>query len=230
MRQVCAVRGGQMALENINAVITEGEIVSIIGPNGSGKTTLIKCILGLLPYTGRILLFEKESKKAFADIGYVPQRFSFDRHFPLTVAELLKLASQDKKDIAASLREVDMHKCIHHKLGELSGGQLQRVLIARAIVNRPKLLILDEPTSGIDREGESNFYEIIKAQNQTYGTTVVMVSHEINMVYAYATQVICLNKSLICAGSPREVITKDSMARLYGENVAAQKHSHHHYA
>jgi len=222
-------RNGREIISNIHADIAAGEIAAVIGPNGAGKSTLIQAILGLLPYSGTVRILGRNPRESLRDIGYVPQRFSFDnKNFPLTVLEFLRLSAHPGADIPLALREVEMEHNQHRKLGELSGGQLQRVLIAQAIVNQPKLLVLDEPTSGIDLEGEKDFYEIIRHQNQDHGVTVLMVSHEVNMVYAYATQVICLNKNLFCFGRPKDAITKEVLEKLYGSDVSMTEHHHHH--
>lgn len=216
-------------LRNININVKEGDVVAVIGPNGSGKSTLIKAILGLVPFSGEIKILGTNIEKQLEQIGYVPQKFSFDTTFPLTVWEFLKLAANDKikKDrILQVLTEVEMEKYQNQALGQLSGGQLQRILIARALLNDPKILFLDEPTTGIDIEGEKDFYQIIKHQNIKHNVTIIMISHEINMVYKFADQIICLNKDLICMGEPKQAITKEVMKELYGEDVDLMHHHH----
>jgi ABC-type Mn2+/Zn2+ transport system ATPase subunit len=214
-------------LEGVSADIHAGDIVAVIGPNGSGKTTLLKCILGVLPYSGNVTIFNKKPAQALRDVGYVPQRFSFDKHFPLTVGEFLRLSVDNEKLINNALQEVEMRAHAGRPLGKLSGGQLQRVLIARAIMNNPKLLLLDEPTAGVDQEGEKDFYEIIKHQNKVHNATIIMVSHEVNVVYAHATQVLCLNKNLCCMGKPKEALTKEVLEQLYGKDAVIREHEHH---
>ncbi|MBU4421557.1 metal ABC transporter ATP-binding protein [Patescibacteria group bacterium] len=220
-------RGEEIILDDISAEITAGEIAAIIGPNGAGKTTLLKCLLGILPYKGEIKIFGSASINALDKIGYVPQRFSFDRSFPLTVREFLSLSAKNKNNIERALKEVEMEQAKNKLLGELSGGQLQRVLIARATMNDPEILLLDEPTSGIDVGAEKNFYEMILHQNKKHGCTIVLISHEVNMVYKYATQVICLNKNMLCMGAPEQAITKEIMSKLYGDSSTMTTHPHH---
>jgi len=227
MKDVSVTRDAQEVVKNVTVDIYEGDIVAIIGPNGAGKSTLLKAILGLLDYTGEISIYNKKPSAFLKNIGYVPQRFSFDKNFPLTVDEFLHLSSQDKAAIHKALDEVEMTTYKNKRLGSLSGGQLQRVLIARAIVNKPKLLLLDEPTAGIDLEGEKDFYEIIRHQNQQHGVTIVMISHEVNVVYSFASQVICLNRDLACVGVPKEALTKEVLEVLYGKNTVIKEHSHH---
>lgn len=226
LKDVSVRRGNQLVLENVTADINHDEIVAIIGPNGAGKTTLLKSLLGLISYSGEISIMGHKPSEALKDIGYVPQRFAFEKNFPLTVGEFLHLTSNDQKAIDQALEEVEMNQYLNRPLGQLSGGQLQRVLIARAIMSNPKLLLLDEPTSGIDLEGEKDFYQIIKHQNKEHGATIVMISHEVNIVYAHATQVICLNKSLTCMGMPKEILTKEVLEQLYGSDSAVREHSH----
>ena len=161
-------------------------------------------------------------------IGYVPQHFMFDKTFPLTITEFLNLSVDRTKKfrIDEVLRDVEMNRQRNKLLGNLSGGQMQRVLIARALLNQPRILFLDEPTTGVDLEGEKSFYEIVEQQNREKQVTVVLISHEINMVYKYATQVVCLNRDLVCNGIPKEAITKEILDKLYSEDVEMRSHHH----
>lgn len=217
-------------LKNVSLQISAGEIVAIIGPNGSGKTTLIRVMLGMLPYKGNIKILGTNPKKAINLVSYVPQHFSFDRSFPLTVQELLCFVAEIKKirpkQVKQTMEDLEITNYQTRLLGELSGGQLQRVLIARAVLTRPKILFLDEATVGIDLEGEKDFYQIIKYLNKRYKTTIIMVSHEINMVYRFATQIICLNRDLVCMGMPKETITREVLKKLYGKEVDFREHKH----
>ncbi|MBU1038726.1 metal ABC transporter ATP-binding protein [Patescibacteria group bacterium] len=222
------ILGNQKILDNISFTVTAGAVVAIIGPNGSGKTTLLKAFLGLVPYTGEIKLFGQSPRDFLGQVGYVPQRFSFDRTFPLTVEEFLKFSSPTGKPsrLKHALKEVEMLKYGGKMLGVLSGGQLQRVLIARALLNDPKILFLDEPTAGVDVEGEKDFYQLLAHQNKEHGVTIVMVSHELSMVYAQASQVVCLDKHLICSGVPKQAITPEVLKKLYGGEINLAKHNH----
>ncbi|OGW85033.1 MAG: hypothetical protein A3C35_03870 [Omnitrophica bacterium RIFCSPHIGHO2_02_FULL_46_11] len=219
---------GRTILNDLNFSIKKGEIVAVVGPNGSGKTTLIHAILGLIPYRGNILVDQEPVQKVFGRIGYVPQRFVFDRTVPMTVGEFLKLAFKkiNQRQLRRVLLEVDMIAHEEASIGTLSGGQLQRVLIARALLSNPTLLLLDEAMSEIDIAGEKSFYDIIKHLNRIHQTTVVMVSHEINMVYKFADQIICLNHDIICYGKPKDAITKEVLEKLYGQEVKFQEHQH----
>jgi zinc transport system ATP-binding protein len=221
--------GGINVLQNINFSLEKGEIAALVGPNGAGKSTLIKAILGLVPYKGEIKILDKASKrKSLHSLGYVPQYFSFDLEFPLTVNEFLSFNPKlkDKREIDKALKEVEMSEYRDKKLAKLSGGQKQRVLIAQAILSDPEILFLDEPTTGIDASGEKGFYEIIEHLNKVHGTTIIMSSHELSMVYKYADKVICLNQKMYCSGDPSKAITKDVLDKLYGKDTELKPHSH----
>lgn len=220
---------GQTVLNDISFSIREGEIAAVVGPNGSGKTTLIKAILGLVPYQGTILVNGGPVRASLQQISYVPQRFVFDRTIPMTAEEFLAMTSFRKpvrRKINHALLEVDMKKHEYSLIGELSGGEFQRILIARALLNNPTILFLDEATSGIDIAGEKSFYEIVSHLNKIHRATVLLVSHEINMVYRFADQIICLNRNLICFGKPKEAVTKEVLEKLYGKDVRFQEHKH----
>lgn len=222
------VYNGRTVLNDLNFSIKRGEIIAIVGPNGSGKTTLIRAVLGLLPYQGRILVNQKPVQEALGKIGYVPQRFTFDRTIPITVGEFLQISFRNisSRKINHALLEVDMNHEEHALIGTLSGGQFQRILIARSILNDPELLLLDEATSEVDAVGTKSFYEIVQHLNRVHQTTVLLVSHEINMVYKFADQIICVNRDLICYGKPKDAITKEVLEKLYGEDVRFQEHKH----
>ena len=219
--------GTNKAVDNVSFEIAEGDIAMIIGPNGSGKSTVIKAMLGLVPYKGEIRIFGKKTKEVLSDVAYVPQTFDFDKTFPITVQEFLNLSPKaNESRIEKALDEVGMGKYLLSQLGKLSGGQLQRILIASAILKFPKVLFLDEPTSGIDREGIKEFYEVISHLNKKHDVTIIMVSHEVNVVYSFAKTVICLNKDLVCFGKPKEVLSKEIFEKLYGEKKEFNVHTH----
>ena len=219
---------GHQILSEITFEVARGQIAALIGPNGAGKTTLVRTMLGLVAHSGEIKVLGQKPKDVRQRVGYAPQKFEFDRDFPITVAEFLRLSSKAAIEarLGEVLAEVGMSGQERKPLGELSGGQLQRVLIARALLGQPEVLFLDEPTAGVDIEGEQGFYELIHDLNEKHGTTIVMVSHEVNMVYAFATQVICLNRDLYCAGAPKEVITREMLSKLYGGKFELKDHHH----
>lgn len=219
-------------LEDVNITIPEGSIAAVIGPNGSGKSTLVKAILDLIPvHEGSISIFDTAIRHVRPRIGYVAQRFDFDRQFPITVEEFLRLSSQSNisvNTIKSAIHEVGLFDSIlTHKLGTLSGGQLQRILIAQAIMHQPDLLILDEPSTGIDIMGEATFYSILDHLNQHHGTTILMVSHDVTMVQKNVDIVLCVNKRLLCSGPPNKTLTDTQLKKLYGDHRHAFKHEHH---
>lgn len=230
IKDVSVKYGDYNVLNNISFRVGPQELAMIIGPNGSGKSTLIKAILGLTPFEGSIKIFGKNIRQALHHIGYVPQHFDFDRNFPITVEEFLMLSAEAHglPRIEEVLSEVGMLDARKNMLGKLSGGQLQRVLIARAFLHNPDILILDEPTSGIDVEGVKDFYALIKSLNETHHVAILMVSHELNVVHKFADNIICLNKDLICYGEPKVALTKEVLEKLYGEGMVVREHGHGH--
>jgi len=222
--------GGNPILRNVTFNVDKAEVVSIIGPNGSGKTTLIRAMLGLIEHRGNVLLAGRPLRHQMERVGYVPQRFDFDRTFPLSVQEFLALAVKkaDGEWRDEVLREFSVRPLLRQKLGTLSGGQMQRVLIASALMKQPEVMMLDEPTSGVDVEGVASFYELVRHINKEHEITVFLVSHEVNMVFKTSTKVVCLNKDLVCCGDPRKVITTEILDKLYGPDHELRVHDHSH--
>ncbi len=207
-------------LDDISFVVKRGEALAIIGPNGAGKTVLFRALLGLMAYKGAI-----EWRKGIK-IGYVPQKFSIEKSFPITVKEFFLLKSPQfwfpKKEfiehLAHELSLVGLGKEILAKpLGELSGGQLQRVLISWAMLNHPDVLLFDEPTAGIDVGAEETIYTILHKLQRERGTTILLISHDLNIVYRYADNVLCINKAIICHGRPNDILNPGELSRVYGE-------------
>lgn len=222
------------AIEDVFFTIAPGTITMLIGPNGSGKSTVMKAILDLVPFSGEIRVFGKHVQDAYHEIGYVPQRFSFDEQFPITVDEFLNISVSQyisdngklRESINRALDEVGALGLRTQKLSSLSGGQIQRVILARAIAHRPKLLLLDEPESGIDVGGEQTFYDLVQRLVEEDGMAALVASHELDIVYTYANQVICINKRMFCSGVPREVLNQDMFSNLYGRNLRFYGHEH----
>lgn len=221
---------GVKVIQNLTFDIPKKSISAIIGPNGCGKTTLIKAMLGLIPYSGSVSIFNKKPSEILKRIGYVPQRFTFEKTFPITIKEFLELEHRGHKNvnkkILEKLNEVGMSATHNKLLGQLSGGQLQRVLIAKALLNEPDILFLDEAAAGVDIKGERNFFELLKHLNKDHGVTIVFISHEVDIVHKYATQVLCLNKDLICIGRPNDVLTDKTLKELYNVNITLYKHTY----
>ncbi len=215
-------------LDGINFEINEGEVLAVIGPNGAGKTTLFKALLGMQPYEGLI------AWRPGIKIGYVPQRLEIDVDVPLTVREFLRLrGSANFSDVKAreAIRAVLLPESILESgLGEISAGQRQRVLIAWALLGKPQVLLFDEPTASIDISGQESIYQLLHHLQDKFTLTIILISHDLNVVYKYAGQVLCLNQKLICFGSPQEVLSTEQIQKLYGGDHAfyhhLEKHQH----
>lgn len=217
MKNVCFSYDGQPALEDITLQIKKRELVSIIGPNGGGKTTLLKIMLGLLkPAKGKVKIFEKSPEDARDNVGYVPQVATFDREFPITAIEVTmmgklgkrglgsRFTKEDKEEALQALDQVGMLSHSNKQIGQLSGGQLQRVLVARALVKKPELLLLDEPLSSIDPETQKNFYELLNKLKKKMA--IVIVTHDITAASFYIEKIACLNVRLHYHGKTKEGI------------------------
>ncbi len=230
VKGLSAAFNGNTVLRDVTFGVDRAEVVSIIGPNGSGKTTLVRAMLGLVEHKGQVLLEGRPLRQQLDKIGYVPQRFDFDRTFPLSVNEFLELGAKrpEPKWRDEVLREFSVDVLLEQKLGTLSGGQIQRVLIAAAMMKQPQILILDEPTSGVDVEGVKSFYELVRHVNSEHSITVLLISHEINMVFTTSSKVVCLNRDLICCGDPNKVITNETLEKLYGADHELRIHHHRH--
>ena len=224
------------ALDNISFSLNNGDLLGVIGPNGAGKTTLFSCMLGLLKdYRGEIRIFDQDIRKnnsILQSIGYIPQQKSIEQGFPATVQEIVSLGMIGKKNlskerVASALKMVDLSGHNHKRIGELSGGQQQRVLIAKALVNEPKLLILDEPTTSVDVETQNKFYTLLKNLNQKNKISIIWASHDLDAVNKIANKVMCLNRSMFFHGDTTEFFGSDELIRMYSES-SMQLHMHSH--
>lgn len=225
---------GILALDKINLSVESKDFLGIIGPNGAGKTTLFSCMLGLLDnYKGEIRFFGtsiRKSKKYQNQIGYVPQRPIFEKNFPATISEVvgMGLTKNSKKDkIDEVLQKVWLHELSHRRIGDLSGGQQQRVFIAKALVNDPQILILDEPVTGIDSQSKELFYQILHDLNQKENITIIWSSHDLDAVAKLASKVACLNRTLFFHGISEEFFHNENLLKMYSES-SMQMHMHHH--
>lgn len=217
-------------LKRLNFFVQKGDVLAIVGPNGAGKSVLFRALLGLIPYSGRI------HWTPGLKVSYVPQKFNIDKELPLSVGEFLRFKEQSVPKIIKALKSVgitDEHHIEHHvlreRLGWLSGGQIQRVLIAWSILDNPDVLLFDEPTAGIDVGGEETIYNLLKKLKDEKGFTILLISHDLNIVYKYANNVICINKEMVCYGEPNMVLDPASLAKLYGGEASFYKHEHEHH-
>lgn len=206
---------GQTAIiENLDFQIEKGDVLAIIGPNGAGKTILFKALLGMIPYRGEVVW--REGIK----IGYVPQRMEIETDIPLTVREFLSLRQAEnlsEEKIREAIRSVLLpEEILNSGLGEVSVGQRQRILIAWAILGRPEVLLFDEPTADIDVRGQESIYQLLHHLQDKFDLTIILISHDLNIVYKYAEKVLCLNRRRLCFGPPREVLSPEQMLQLYG--------------
>jgi len=226
--------GGIEILSGVSATIKKGEITAIIGPNGAGKTTLLLAILGMVPYTGEIVVRRKNGEQR---IGYVPQHLDFDRGMPATVADFLAMGMQrlpvwigQRKSIKSvtrqSLEQVEAAHLFDRKLGNLSGGELQRVLLAKALLTDPEVVMLDEPSSAVDKTGEELFMRLIRELHRDKGLTLLMVSHDLTMVTRLAHQVICLNRTVFSEGKTADVINEENLSACFGPDKGILLHNH----
>jgi len=225
---------GILALDKVNFSVESKDFLGIIGPNGAGKTTLFNCMLGLLDnYKGEIRFFGtsiKKSKKYLGQIGYVPQKPVFEKNFPATISEVVEmgLTKNSKKDrIDEVLQKVWLHELSHRRIGDLSGGQQQRVFIAKALVNKPQVLILDEPVTGIDSQSKELFYQILYDLNQKENITIIWSSHDLDAVAKLASKVACLNRTLFFHGISEDFFHNEDLLKMYSES-SMQMHMHHH--
>ncbi len=222
-------------LEDVNLEVSEGEFLGIVGPNAGGKSTLLKLILGLLePQAGRIRVFGRPPHKVRRLMGYVPQYPPFARDFPITVEQVVLMGRlgagnwlggyrrEDRRIATRVMEEAEIAPLARRPIGQLSGGQLQRVLVARALACEPRILLLDEPTANIDMRVENELFDLLERLNERM--TILVVSHDIAFISRYVSRVACLNRTLVCHRT--EEIDADAIGRLYGGEV---RMVHHHY-
>jgi zinc transport system ATP-binding protein len=232
--------GSTLVLDGITFSVEKGDLLGMIGPNGAGKTTLFSCMLGLLDgYRGAIRIFGEDirgNSKVFQKIGYIPQRKNIDSNFPATVDEIVSLGitkpkrgASDEERISSALEIVGLLPLKERRIGELSGGQQQRVLIAKAIVNEPELLILDEPATGIDLEMQNRFYALLRELNEKQKITMIWSSHDLDAVNKLASRVACVNRSMFFHGQTHEFFENPDLLKAYSESsMQAHMHMHDH--
>jgi len=225
VKDLTVVIDGRTILEGVTFDLEQGSNLAIIGPNGSGKTVLLRCLLGIMPYSG-VVHWASGVKR-----GYVPQRVDADRQLPLTIGELLHAKCRVMHFPLTELQSVEelvglTPDILNSPVGSLSGGQFQKSLIAFALLGRPEVMLLDEPTTSLDQLTEERVYELMHRLQQKLGLTFIVVSHDLTMVYRYANQVLCLNRQGLCFGPPKEVLTPQALQTLYGEHHHFYEHHH----
>ena len=251
-RSISAGYPGRLAVQDVTFSVPEGELLGIIGPNGAGKTTLFRAILGLHPYTGTVRLFGQPGASMVPLVGYVPQRVSFEPNFPATVREIVSMGLiSERRDRAAqkvlqaagygrnrtpggtsekiegALRTAGVEDLAGRRIGELSGGEQQRVFIAKALAKDPALLILDEPVTGVDADTQARFYAAVQKANRERGIATVWSSHDLDAIQKYASRVACMDKNLFFHGSKDEFFSDAEALRTYAES-SMQAHMHGH--
>ena len=224
-----------LSLDNVSFTVYQGDFLGIIGPNGAGKTTLFHCMVGLINnYQGQLKIFGQDirkSKKLLQKIGYVPQRKFIDQGFPVTVKEIVSLGEIGKKPLSrieAAIKTVGLLEEKNRRIGNLSAGQQQRVIIAKALVNDPLLLILDEPTTGIDVETQNKFYALLTELNRERKITIVWSSHDMNAVEKFANKVACIDKKMFFHGDAIDFFGNQNLRDSYIESTM-QSHMNFHF-
>ncbi len=217
---------GEAVLTNLSFSLEKGDGLAVIGPNGAGKTVLLRALLGMMPDHHGTIEWAPDVR-----IGYVPQKIDADRHLPVNVHNLLtakaSILKLPQSEIDDTIKTVGLDKKIlETPVGHLSGGQFQRALIAFALLGKPNVLILDEPTASIDGPGEEQIYELVHRLQDKYEITTILVSHDLSFVYRYATKVLCLNKVGVCFGTPQEALTPQVLEQLYGGPMKYYHHLH----
>jgi len=224
VRNLKVVLSDQVIIDDLSLEVEEGDNLAIIGPNGSGKTVLLKTLLGLFPYEGEF------DWAPGTKLGYVPQRVEVDLHLPLTLENLLQAKAAvmkiPKNEIRSILEMVNIpSEILKTPVGHLSGGQFQKALICFALLGRPNVLLFDEPTASLDQLAEERIYELMNDLHEKQNISVILVSHDLNIVYQYATKVLCLNRSKFCFGPPEE-LKPELLEKVYGAPLKHYQHDH----
>lgn len=228
IRGLSVAYGASTVLRDVSMTLDAGEIVTIVGPNGSGKTSLLRAIIGAIePVKGEIV------RRPVLRIGYVPQRLHIDQTLPVTVERFMRLTDRvPKAEFKAALQAAGVPELLKRQMSQLSGGQFQRVLLARALVNKPDLLLLDEASQGLDQAGSAAFYRQIEAVRADTGCAVLMISHELHVVMSASDRVICLNGHICCEGTPEVVASAPEYRAHFGTGtggaLALYRHEHDH--
>ena len=226
---LCKRFGAHAVLESVSMAVHPGEVVTLIGPNGAGKSTLIRCLLGLAQADSGYITRAENLR-----VGYMPQFINAHPSMPMRVKDFLALYAKDRAAVLPLLQRLGVASRARHMMHMLSGGELRRVHLARALLNKPNLLVLDEPTQAIDVNGQAEFYRLTSAIAKEEGTAVLMVSHDLHVVMAATDRVLCLNRHMCCEGAPNTVGEDPAFKALFGDAMASQialythHHDHHH--
>lgn len=214
---------GEKTIFKLSFELKKGKVLTILGPNGAGKTVLLKTLLGVFPYDGKI-----EWQKGIK-IGYVPQRLAFVKDLPMSVKEFLMLKCSNEKEIREALKVVSFEEGFLKKnIGDISSGQYQRLLIAWSLLGNPDVLLFDEPTTGIDISGQETIYQLLERLKNERKLAIILVTHDLSVVFKFSDYVICLNKCPVCQGIPKDVITPETLSKLYGQEIKFYEHYHEH--
>lgn len=214
----------EKVIDNLSFNLKKGENLVVLGPNGAGKTVLLKTLIGLIPFSGEIK-WQKDVK-----IGYVPQKILPEKNIPLSIEEFFNFKKVNQEQIVAALKSVGINdlSILKKKIGVISSGQLQRVLIAWSLIGDPDILLFDEPLSGIDIEGEETIYNLLSQIEKERNLAMILITHDLSVVYKFADSVLCLNKKTICYGPPQEALTPQRLNQLYGGEIKFYLHKHDH--
>ena len=215
---------GKTIIEHVSFSLEPQQVLAVIGPNGSGKTVLLKTLVGIIPPAHGVIRWRPGTR-----VGYLPQRFHVDHYLPMTVQEFLNLKSPAKGALHRTIAAASMgEKWLRRDLAHLSSGELQKVLLAWALLDEPQILLFDEPTENVDMVGQESIYKLLHRLQDTMRVALIIVSHDLHVVYRYANNVLCLNKQMVCYGEPEEKLTPDTLSKLYGDYAFFHhRHSNH---
>ncbi len=222
VNNLSVVLEGKKIIDNISFELQAQEVMAVIGPNGAGKSVLLKTIIGIIKKTAGTVEFRPGTK-----IGYLPQRFHVDFYLPMTVKEFLDLKPNHKYSVQEVLSLVQIpEKWLNQNLATFSSGQLQKILLAWAIIDQPSILLFDEPTENVDVVSQESIYDLLHELQDKLNISIMIISHDLNVVYKYANKVLCLNEEMLCYGEPINTLTNETLSKLYG-NHAFFHHEHH---
>jgi zinc transport system ATP-binding protein len=212
----------EKVIDNLSFNLKKGENLVVVGPNAAGKTVLLRTLIGMIPFEGEIKWQEN------VKIGYVPQKILPEKNIPLSIEEFFNFKKIDSSQIVKALKSVGINdlSILKKKIGLISSGQLQRILIAWSLIGNPDVLLFDEPMAGIDIEGEETIYNLLSKIEKERNLGIILITHDLSVVYKFADSVLCLNKKAVCYGLPQQALTPNSLNQLYGGEIKLYKHEH----